>query len=165
MGMEVDRTRISKPRTDAIYKAIAAGKFPLYWHGPTGRGKTFCAALIYADWLGWACFWPAAKITADIVDGQFNKNVQPIINTIRDADLIVVDDIVDRNMTDSRCSALCDLINWRKDKPMILTGNFSPKELTKCVPSDRLVSRILSGKAQCFEGPDMRIANLEQETI
>ncbi len=163
--MEVDRTRISPRRIEAIYKAITAGKFPLYWHGPTGRGKTFCAALIYADWQGWACFWPAAKIVGDIIDAQFNKNVQPIINTIETADLIVVDDIVDRNMTDARCAALCDLINWRKGKPMILTGNFSPNELPKIVPSDRLVSRILSGRAQGFEGPDMRIANLQQESI
>ncbi len=159
--MEVDRTKVSSRRTDALYKAIAEGKWPQYWFGPTGRGKTFAAALIYADWSGWACFWPAAKIVGDIQDAQFNKNVQPIINTVESASLIVVDDIVDRNMTDARCAALCDLINWRKGKPLILTGNFNPDELTKCVPSDRLVSRILSGKALAFQGPDMRLAKLE----
>lgn len=166
MGLEVDHQRISPRRIEAIYKAINEGPFPLYWHGPTGRGKTFCAALVYADWQqDFACFWPASKIANDIVDGQLNQTLSPIRNTVRDATLIVVDDIVDRNMTDARCAALCDLINWRAGKPMILTGNFSPKELPKAVPSDRLVSRILSGRAQGFEGPDMRIANLHEESI
>lgn len=159
----MDLTKISSRRFDALRKALAEGLWPHYWFGPTGRGKTFSAAATYAFWpAGWGSFfWSAAKIVNDIIDAQFNHTVQRIVNTVQKADLIVVDDIVDRNMTDARCAALCDLINWRKGKPLILTGNFTPDQLTECVPSDRLVSRILSGKALAFQGPDMRVMKLE----
>lgn len=161
MGLKVDRNLFPKSRSDAIWKAINEGRWPLYFFGPAGRGKTYAAAIVCADFpckaIG-AKMWPAAKIISDVLSAQFNGGLGAIHNTVRDADLIVIDDVVDRNMTDARRGALLDIMRWRGDKPMILTGNFAPTNLGDALQDDRLVDRILGGKHLEFGGLSMRTA-------
>ncbi len=121
---------------------------------------------MYAEWpRGGRCgdygafWWPAGTVISEIVERRFNGGIGQIQRSVEDACLIVLDDIVDRGMTDARRAALQDLINWRRGQPMIMTGNFSPDELPT-ITDDRTTSRILAGSALKFGGKDLRIEGL-----
>src|ERR1017187_633362 len=113
-GISVERSRVSQSRYDALKRKLDAGQWPLYFYGETGRGKTFAAAMIYAEWpavIGAPVrpqFWPAAKIIGDLIESRFSGGATAIQKTCEAAGLIVIDDIIDRNMTDARCAALLD---------------------------------------------------------
>lgn len=156
-------------RFDAITKAVAADRWPLYFFGLAGRGKSMAAAMVYSQWpedgeIG-PRFWPSGKIIPDLVDARFSGGWSKIRNTVQTASLIVIDDVADRDMTDARRAALLDILNWREPKPLILTGNFNPTELTTVLKDDRLVSRILRGQQREFGGPDLRLLEMKIVTI
>lgn len=158
-----NRDLMAPSRYEAIAKALATGRWPLYFFGMAGRGKTIAAAMVFAEWPGTSDgataprFWPSSKILTDLVEARFSGGVSAIRNTVNAASLLVMDDIADRNMTDARRAALLDILNWREDKPLILTSNFAPDELNAVVNDDRLVSRILAGQTLQFGGPDLRL--------
>lgn len=128
--------------------------------------RTFKDAANFCQW--WTCgeLYP-------LMTGYENQSAA-VRQKCEDCDLIVLDDIADRNMTDARRASLLDILNWRGNKPLILTGNYDPKkyvvdpvtkkqttELKMALQDDRLVGRILRCYHQRFSGPDLRMANLK----
>jgi DNA replication protein DnaC len=165
---------IPKSRIEAINALIKQNAWPLYFFGMSGRGKSYTAAQVFAEWPyvmrrdiviidfeQEPIFWKANDILGEIADARFrNQGVQKIRQKCQNASLVVLDDIADRSATDARRAALYDLIEWRKDLPLILTGNFPPNELHDILKDDRVISRIQHGRQVKFGGPDLRLSNL-----
>ncbi len=149
--------------------------WPLYFFGEAGRGKSYMAALIYAEWpqkiredsgtIDWNCepvFWRASDISGDIANARFKgTGISDFRGQVKRASLIVLDDIADRNITDARRAALLDLLEWRDGLPLILTGNFDPNELKDVLIDDRVLDRIQKGRQIKFTGPSLRTSGLE----
>lgn len=173
-GMAVSPDKIPKSRYDVIQSILAEKTWPLYFFGNSGRGKSSMAALIYAEWpyakrtdvdaTDWdrePLYWKASDITGMIADARFKNNgVRAIMSRIQMASLVVVDDIADRSATDGRRAALYDLLDWRENMPLILTGNFAPAELYDVIKDERIIGRINKGRRVEFDGPDMRQSGL-----
>ena len=87
-----------------------------------------------------------------------NSEEGPIKNTVRDADLIVLDDIATREPTAAQLDALLAILNWRGKKPLIATGNAAPAELANFIHDDRVVSRLCAGVIIEVAGHDRRLA-------
>lgn len=77
-------------------------------------------------------------------------------NSLEQCSLIVLDDVGARDMTGPQLDALLFLLNMRKSKPMIITGNLSPEKL-EATMDDRIVSRVCSGVLIEVVGEDQRI--------
>lgn len=140
----------------------AVGAWPWYFYGAAGRGKSSIAALVYAYWPhpGMVFYWQASRVIGDLVEARLNGGGNKILKTVKDASLIVIDDIVDRSVNDMRRIAFLDILNERAGKPFILTGNFDPKVLnseTGPLKDDRVASRICAGTIFNFVGDDYRM--------
>ena len=173
-GMQVDRKRIPKYRIETVAGLLAENVWPVYFYGESGRGKSFMAALIYAEWpnvirqdIGTIDydrepkFLKSSDVLGEIADARFRNNgVRKLRDMIQMASLVVLDDIADRAATDARRAALYDVLEWRKVQPMILTGNFGPDELLDILKDDRIVDRIQAGRQIKFSGPSMRLSGL-----
>lgn len=67
----------------------------------------------------------------------------------------MLDEIGTREASGHRFDALLNLLEIRKGRPLILTGNLPVKEITK-VYDDRILSRIFAGTLIEFTGNDRR---------
>lgn len=142
----------------AIRDALASGRWPWYLHGPAGGGKTSAAAVVYRHWPdGWALFWDCGRVCRDLVAARVEGREGPLKNTLRDADLIVLDDIATREPTGPQLDALLAILNWRGAKPLITTGNAAPEELANILHDDRVVSRLCAGVIIEVAGKDRRL--------
>ncbi len=101
-------------------------------------------------------WFDAGKLCRDVVYARADRDEGRIINTMRDAHLIVVDDIGTREPTASQLDAILAILEWRGRKPMIVTGNCNPVEL-KTLLDDRIASRLTSGVLIEFGGNDLRL--------
>ena len=67
------------------------------------------------------------------------------LNTLNDADLLIIDDLGCEFQSQINKSAIFEVINLRTslNKPIIITTNLTPEELQKIYGS-RIISRVLS---------------------
>ncbi len=139
----------------AIDDALELGRWPWYFHGPAGRGKTYIAAAIYRHWAGdSAAFWMTHKVLYDFVMDRHTAH--SILNSVRAADLLILDDIAVREPSGAQLDALLQILNARDGKPLIVTGNLAPRELN-AVLDERCGSRICGGSVFEVLGDDRRL--------
>lgn len=84
------------------------------------------------------------------------KSDQWILGRMRDAALVVVDELALREPTPPQFEATWELINARSGKPTIITSNLAPDALVR-IYDDRTVSRICGGTIVEMNGPDRRL--------
>lgn len=183
-NLQVKMELIQKSRIDAIRAAVELKKWPLYFFGDVGRGKSIMAAVIYAEWeqrtrkMEWQIepevikayepqFWRCSELITKLIDAKFNHGEAKFKREYQDAGLVVLDDVADRGASDARRAALLDLMEWRKGMPLVVTGNFSPlpprgqPSLSDILNEGRTVSRILEGQVFEFDGKDLRMQSLK----
>lgn len=172
--MEIDLKKIPQSRYEAVKMLLAENVWPLYFYGEAGRGKSFMAGLIYSEWphvkrkdldiIDYEqepIFWKSSDILSEVADARFrNAGIKSIRAKCQMASLIVLDDIADRAATDGRRAAFYDVLEWRGNRPLILTGNFAPNELIDILKDDRIVDRIQHGRQVKFSGTSMRLSGL-----
>lgn len=150
-------------------------RWPIYLWGKTGVGKTFAAAVIYSAWKSTA-YWASMTELCDTLRG-FNSQSLQVIETgsgpqemsftgywkkLSTVGLVVIDEIGTRSATDHRYDALLRLLDERRGKPLILTGNISPNSSERdathlgTVYDDRIFSRIIAGTLIHMTGHDRR---------
>ncbi len=168
-GVEVkcDWNKVSAGLKAAIVQAAKECKWPWYFYGPAGRGKTSAAGCVYRYFdgppfgeFGSVHWWDAGMITRAMVlaTARIEGNEASILRTVSIARLIVIDDVGTREPTAAQLDALRTIINTRGTRPMILTGNLSPDEMIQFIKDDRIVSRICSGTIFNVTGSDRRLA-------
>lgn len=176
---------IPQSRYEAVMECVKENTWPMYFYGESGRGKSSMAALVYAEWphaiRTWQTgatdrkgnpevisqvlpecepiFWTAADVIQEIIDARFHNTTAKLRKQCKEAGLIVIDEISVVNETPARRSAIIDVMEWRENRPLILTGNFGPEGLQDIV-DNRIIDRILQGRQIKFTGPSLRLSKL-----
>lgn len=147
---------IPKFQRDALDVAEANGRWPWYFYGPAGRGKTFLAAALFRHWAAssFVTWFYASEILPVYTTDR--DTAHRIRNTVRDTSLLVLDDVGVREPTGAQLDALLLFLNLREGKPLVVTGNCNHEELQK-VLDDRCSSRIDGGQSFEVKGDDRRL--------
>lgn len=129
--------------------------------GPTGLGKTFLSSCIAKEVLcnGFSvAFDSIQNYLRDIEKEHFGRSEGDTLETILNADLVILDDLGSEFASSFNSSVIYNIINSRTNqgKPTIVSSNLSFDELTKRY-DDRIISR-LTGifKPMRFIGNDIR---------
>jgi DNA replication protein DnaC len=130
-------------------------------YGNVGSGKTFAAACITNQVLenGYTAYFTNF---AEIKNNLWNvENKQAFINDVCSYDLLVIDDFGTESKSSYTSEIVTNIFDTRvnKQKPMILTSNFTPEQLKKCgeIEYQRIISRVLGNcMAIKYVGDDRR---------
>jgi DNA replication protein DnaC len=157
----------------ALTRAIQGGKFPLYIHGTPGTGKTCLMGLVYSTWIGRAAWFQCSRLLLDLARCRSNPDHQcqrlgndgnleldsewQAWQDIRMADLLCLDDVGVKDLTDAQVDVFKEIIDIRTGRPTILTSNLSENELAS-VMDIRLASRLVGGTILTIIGEDKRQA-------
>lgn len=158
---------------EAIRFCQVENLWPLYLWGPTGTGKSCAAAVAYRQWRPSAT-WMSLSELCDLLKAFGVSPIQTIQSggqaveitlakfwtRLRDQGLVVVDEIGTREATAHRYDAFRDLLEIRKGKPLIVTGNLDPSDKLGEIYDERIQSRISAGVLMEVKGGDRRIQGL-----
>lgn len=135
--------------------------------GPVGSGKTHLAAAIANDLLerGVAVvFCPVPDMLADLRAAvRDGREPEEVMDELRDAELLILDDLGAERVTDWVREQLFRLINYRYEQvlPIVATTNLTPEELEEHL-GDRTVSRLMEMcRWVLVEAPDYRKRHLK----
>lgn len=170
---DLDESRIPPETMATLRKHAARGEWPFYFKGEVGRGKSYTAAAVYRRWTGrarWMSFVEFCDRSMRLAkEGELNIYVDGRLceytreswwRGIADMGLVVLDEIGSGMSHEWRNETLWNLLEKRKGKPLILTGNLTLDQLrTKF--DERVQSRIKAGTIIDFTGRDLRIDGLE----
>ncbi len=135
----------------------------IFMTGGTGLGKTHLSLSIAkkVTELGFSVVYGSVPdLLRKIENAHFNRreDENDVFYTIKDCDLLVLDDLGAEFDSPFYVSCLYDIINTRLNfgRPTIVNSNFSTAEIKKRY-SDRIASRLLSMKCLLFSGEDIRV--------
>lgn len=168
------RDQIPQRVRDEINRSMKSRAWPLYIHGTVGTGKTMTAACLYGIYPRLPQWHRADDLLISMATGRvggvsidtlnrYHETVRREIpftqfaSRVASASCLFLDDLGTRKPTETMYQALFDLIEWRRDKPLVITSNKSPDELTE--PGwydDRIYSRLVSGTVIRLDGVDRR---------
>ncbi len=147
----------------------------LYLWGANGVGKSCCAAVIYCRWSpGQAIFRTANELFSDAMTLEREKEVTRYVNgtaceithssfwrSIEECGLLVLDEIGQGDPHEWRNEMFWRVLEARKRRPLVMTGNVSPELLVDAY-DQRIASRIQEGSFLKIVGSDSRKAGLKQ---
>ena len=128
--------------------------WPLYIHGRPGVGKTSIAALIYAAWTVQPLWLRADTTLKDIAYGTAEE-VKAWRKKLKGASCVFFDDLGVQAPTPQMLVALFDLLEDRKGRPLVITGNHTLQSLLQ-IYEPRIVSRLSAGATLWLDGNDQR---------
>ena len=138
----------------------------LYLYGEPGLGKTFLCHCIAKDLLNHAhtvLYLTAPRLCKVIENARFNRDYSEppseMLDSVDNADLLVLDDFGAETPTSITTAALFDIINQRilTRKPTIISSNFSINDLEPLY-SQRFTSRFFGFYEPLkFFGDDIRV--------
>ncbi len=158
----------------AIRSCQRSGKWPLCLWGSAGVGKTCAAAVAYSMWRP-SAGWHSLAELCDFLRGFQNSPMQLLrisrhtsvelsLNgfwqRLEKLGLVVIDEIGTRDATAHRYDAFLQVLERRKGKPLILTGNLNPVTTLAQVYDERIQSRIVAGTLVEVRGGDQRLDGL-----
>lgn len=152
--------------------ATKTDSWPVMMCGPTGTGKTSAAAVLYGRFQRLPMWHRADDLLLAMsmgrkdgvqVDGvnQFGEVVRrhvpfnKFVARVANCSCLFLDDLGVRAPTDAMHAALFDLLEWRLEKPLVVTTNQKMSELSEMF-DDRIASRLSSGTVIPFTGVDRR---------
>lgn len=130
--------------------------------GKPGRGKTYAASAVLNDYRSKEVpserFCNVSELYLQWQLAQSQGMQINLLERLSETKLLVLDDLGSRVPTDAFLDFIYALINRRinSNRGMLLTTNLSSDDLQRTV-GDVIVSRLLSGKAIVFVGPDKRL--------
>ena len=128
--------------------------WPLYIHGRPGVGKTSIAALIYSAW-SLQPLWLRADTTLKEIAFSNNDEVKTWRKRIKQAPCVFLDDLGVQAPNPQMLVALFDLLEDRKGRPLVITGNHTLQSLLQ-IYEPRIVSRLSAGATLWLDGNDQR---------
>lgn len=158
-----DILNISKEFVEQFKKENSKYK-NLFFTGKTGLGKTFLSNAIAKELInrGYTVFYQTAPIMFDELMLNKFKNTDEYYNmldNIRNADLLIIDDLGSETLSESKIKEMFSIINTRliNKKSTIISSNLDLKDLAAAY-EDRIVSRIIGNYTiKKFYGKDIRI--------
>jgi DNA replication protein DnaC len=137
-----------------VRDVCARKSWPLYIHGRPGVGKTSVAALIYSAWT-MQPLWLRADTTLREIAFSNNEDVRAWRKRIKQAPCVFLDDLGVQAPNPQMLVALFDLLEDRKNRPLIITGNHNLQSLLQ-IYEPRIVSRLSAGATLWLDGNDQR---------
>jgi DNA replication protein DnaC len=141
-------------------------RWPVYFHGLPGRGKTCAAAILYRlhgvvgygrdGFSDWPCVWRSCSAAVSELLGARMSGGTRWQRAWSGAPLAVLDDVGMRDLTPAQFDSLLWLCNAREGRPLIVTSNLSPKDLAGALGDSRIPSRLAAGWVVEVTGEDMR---------
>lgn len=158
-----------------LKSAFAEKRFPIYLAGPVGVGKSFAAALVYARincTVSMAYYCDLINTAIEVEKtGEINRTLdsgQIVEMTkgqwwkwLENLGLLIVDEIGTGNVNEWRVEMLWRLLEIRKHKPLLMTGNILLNAVGEHFDR-RIQSRLLEGTTIELQGADKRRIGLEQ---
>ncbi|MCA9109319.1 MAG: ATP-binding protein [Planctomycetaceae bacterium] len=157
-----------------IRETIQSNRWPLTLWGPPGSGKTCVAALTLASWPTShdtnVRFFTVSSFVSLVQQARRDGSVllhgaerecseSDIWRVqIEQKELLVLDDLGTRSPTDSQFEIIFEMIDRRRNRPLIISTNHSPEALSG-VFDDRIKSRLLAGTVLEMLLQDRRPAN------
>ena len=153
--------------------AASNGDWPIYLWGDAGRGKSCAAAAAFASWSKPAIWLGFSQLCDDL--NKFNTSqivtfysgATPVDlsksgywQRLKNTGLVVVDEIGTKDSSGHRFDTVLQLLELRKKRPLILTGNLSPEKISDTY-DERVLSRIYEGTVIQFVGQDHRFVGAE----
>lgn len=143
------------------FKTAFSENHGLLIYGNVGSGKSFAAACIANQVIenGYTAYFTNF---AEIKNNLWNaENKQAFVNDVCSYDLLVIDDFGTESDSSYTSEIVTNIFDTRvnKQKPMILTSNFTPEQLKKNgeMEYQRIISRVLgSCMAIKYVGDDRR---------
>jgi DNA replication protein DnaC len=144
---------------------------PIYLFGSVGLGKSFAAAMVYARWLGpTVTFLPYADLINLSIRAERDGSISRILGNgqsvdltapqwwkwLTDVGLLIVDEIGTGMSHEWRREMLWKVLEIRKGKPLLMTGNLSLGGLLEQFDA-RIQSRIVAGMVIELVGTDQRL--------
>ncbi len=168
------------PDVRKVLRELAFGRrrWPAFFYGPAGTGKT-CAALTLLDYAAGKCRYDTlGDIERTLIDFmrivEVNGTPERAIfvpgfgnlwtettwwRCWRDLDLVVVDEIGARKcVSDHQYLTLKRAIDGREGKPAVFISNLTPRRIAELY-DDRIASRLGGGTVIPFVGNDRRLAS------
>ncbi len=135
----------------------------IFMTGGTGLGKTHLSLAIASEVIehGYSAVYGSVPDLFEKIEaahfGRSDNNID-VMQSIKECDLLILDDLGAEFESQFYVSCLYDIINSRINmgKPTIISTNLSVSEV-KNRYSDRITSRILSMKCLKFVGDDIRL--------
>ncbi len=150
----LDDSKCNLRAVDEVISLLREKYSPVYIHGATGRGKSFLAARVFVG----VSLWPNWYRYGDFVDGVIRSSKGDGVAgwlKIEEAKLLIIDEIGIGAVTEWKNEIMWKILELRKDRPTVLTGNIKPTELTKIFDA-RIASRIVAGSLVEVDGHDLR---------
>ena len=129
--------------------------FPIYLYGPTGRGKSFLAARVHIAAPLWPRFESYGDFIEETIQASKGNGYAPWERLRELKGIFTVDEIGVGVPNDWKNEIMWKLLEVRRDKPLLLTGNLTPGELAKHFDA-RIASRIIAGSLVELDGVDQR---------
>lgn len=166
-------SEVSQRVREILQRTAKRGEWPLYLWGDTGTGKSCAAACAYASWHSSALWYGFSQVCDDLArfntastvvfrngDVSIELSIAGYWHRIETTGLLVIDEIGTRESTHHRYDTMHGLLEARKGKPMIITGNL-PIETVATVYDDRVASRLCAGTMVRIIGDDRRLKGVE----
>jgi DNA replication protein DnaC len=145
----------------ALIQALDRKVWPVFMHGPAGVGKSCAVAALYVRWpagdYGPGPWWiEAATLLPTYARARADNEALKIRNSLRDSNLVILDDVAVRELTPAQADCFLELLKLRAGKPLIVTCNLAPDELTG-VLDNRIASRLCEETVIGIAGQDRRL--------
>lgn len=141
-----------------VFRQLVAGQaaWPLFLHGPPGRGKT-SAALALCDIAATAGYWTVEGI-CDATMAR-SPDIHDIWANVETKDLAVLDELGTRHSVGDLhygvVKKFADLREQHQHRVTVYVSNVPPKEIPGLYDG-RIASRVLCGTVLRLEGEDRR---------
>lgn len=172
-GIRAEWSKVSPSLLATVRNASRSQAWPLVLWGNVGSGKTCLSALIYASWNNANVRWINAVEFARRVQTVRKEGQIPIAGsaytvgetslwetTVDTPSLLVVDDLGITDPTPSQVAIIYELIDRRRNKPMIVSTNLDLNEIEQLY-DDRIASRLSAGTIIQFATRDLRASGRE----
>ena len=145
---DADWEQVNPGLREEFINALTKSKWPVYIHGKPGRGKTSAAAAAYRRWHPGRPTWLRLGAWIRLIQAckdepqNFGGTVIPFgadhfwDTRIIAPSLLIVDDLGVRTATEPQRDIITELMDLRRGKPTIYTGNHSPARSEKPHPAE-----------------------------
>lgn len=169
---------VDQDGAELMRRLIYEKTFPIFLYGKVGRGKSFLAAMICARYSGTCMMTRYSDFISDSMkaskDGHIGRYASNGVfcefteagwwKHLEQVGLLILDEIGSGTGNEWRNEIVLKLLEVRKNKPLILTGNLEPKELFDRFDG-RIQSRIIAGALVEHTGRDQRVNGLESRVL
>lgn len=152
---------------------LIRNRWPVYTWGPVGAGKSYLAVNAFVVFAGTVKFYRWCDFIGDAMGLEKEHEIVRWQNgrcceishasfwrVIETVGLLVIDEIGTGTPNEWRNELCWKLLELRKDKPLIVTGNIDPRELHQQFDV-RIQSRFCDGQFYEVRGRDQRRIGME----